>query len=68
MKNSKQVLLEVTDKGAIYVDNTRITDRSTKWGMHQIVFSRMCKKQDVVKTLVDFGYNTKRIDDPYYLS
>lgn len=63
----KQVLLEVTDKGAIYVDNTRITDRSTKWGFHTIIFSKMCAKEDVVKTLTDFGYSTKRIDDQEYM-
>ena len=63
----KQVLLEVTDKGAIYVNNTRITDRSTKWGLHNIIFSRMCAKQDIVKTLVEHGYSTKRIDDPEYM-
>lgn len=63
----KKVLLEVTDKGAIYVNNTRITDRSTKWGLHNIIFSTMCKKEDVVQTLVNNGYSIKRIDDPEYL-
>jgi hypothetical protein len=63
----KEVLLEVTDKGAIYVNDTRITDRSTKWGLHTIIFSRMCRREDVVKTLKEFRYSTKKIDEPYYI-
>ena len=63
----KKVLLEVTDKGAIYVDNTRITDRSTKWGVHTTVFSTVCNREDVVSVLVENGFNIKRIDDPVYM-
>lgn len=63
----RKVLLEVTDKNAIYVDNTRITDRSTKWGVHTTVFSIVCRREDVVNVLVENGFNTKRIDDPVYM-
>lgn len=61
------VKLEVTNKGAIYVNDTRITDRSTKWGLHSIVFSTLCERDKVLDTLVTNGYSTKRIDDPTYM-
>lgn len=63
----RKVILEVTDKGAIYVNNTRITDRSTKWGVHTTVFSTVCNREDVVNVLVANGFSTKRIDDPLYM-
>jgi hypothetical protein len=63
----KKVLLEVTDKGAIYIDDTRITDRSTKWGVHTTVFSTVCNREDVLDVLVKNGFSTKRIDDPVYM-
>lgn len=62
-----KVKLEVTDRGAIYVDDTRITDRSTKWGLHKIVFSTLCEKSHVVDALVANGHSTTRIDDPAYI-
>jgi hypothetical protein len=61
------VTLEVTDKGAIYVNNNRITDRSTKWGIHNIVFQQLAKKEDVVKTLKAYGFPTNKIDEPEYM-
>lgn len=63
----KTVKLEVTDRGAIYVNDTRITDRSTKWGLHSIIFSTVCEHDKVLDTLVTNGYSTKRIDDPTYI-
>lgn len=61
------VKLEVTDRGAIYVNDTRITDRSTKWGLHSIIFSTVCDRDKVLDTLVANGYSVKRIDDPTYI-
>jgi hypothetical protein len=63
----RKVRLEVTDKGAIYIDDTRITDRSTKWGVHTTVFSTVCNREDVLDVLVKNGFSTKRIDDPVYM-
>lgn len=63
----RKVRLEVTDKGAIYIDDTRITDRSTKWGVHTTVFSTVCNREDVLDVLVKNGFSTKRIDDPAYM-
>lgn len=63
----KTVLLEVMANGAVYVDDTRITDRSTKpWGGTHAVFSVDTPSKNVVQTLVDNGFSIKRIDtDPY---
>lgn len=63
----RKVRLEVTDKGAIYINDTRITDRSTKWGVHTTVFSTVCNREDVLDVLVKNGFSTKRIDDPVYM-
>ena len=63
----RKVRLEVTDKGAIYIDDTRITDRSTKWGVHTTVFSTVCNREDVLDVLVKNGFSTARIDDPVYM-
>lgn len=60
------VLLEVTHKGAIYVNNTRITDRGSKWGVHTIVFSASVPQSKVVSTLRENGFDVSRIDtEPY---
>jgi hypothetical protein len=62
--------VEVLANGAIYVDGTRITDRSTKpWGGSPAIFSACIRKKNVVQTLVDNGFvNTvKRIDTEPYL-
>lgn len=63
----KKVKLEVTNRGAIYVNDTRITDRSTKWGLHTTIFSTLCDREEVVDVLVKNGFNTKLIDDPAYM-
>lgn len=62
------VLSEVTDKGAIYVNGTRITNRSTKWGIHSIIFSQECERNEVITILKDFGFDINKIDDPKYLT
>lgn len=64
----KTVKLEVLDNGAIYVNHSRITDRSTKpWGGSSTVFAVDTPNQSVVKTLVDNGFSIKRIDTEPYL-
>lgn len=64
----KTVKLEVLDNGAIYVNHSRITNRSTKpWGGAGTVFAVDTPKQSVVKTLVDNGFGIKRIDTEPYL-
>jgi hypothetical protein len=61
------IKLEVLTNGAVYVDDTRITDRSTKpWGGGTIAFSACIHKRDVVQTLVDNGISIKKIDTAPY--
>lgn len=64
----KTVKLEVMKNGAVYVNDSRITDRSTKpWGGTYTVFTVDTLKRNVVKTLVDNGFSIKRIDTEPYL-
>lgn len=65
----KTVKLEVMSNGAIYVNDTRITDRTTKpWGGTCAIFSVDTPSKDVVQTLVSNGFSTKRIDTEPYLA
>ena len=67
----KLVKLEVLANGCVAVDDTRITDRSTKpWGGYEsvTVFSVETPQHLVVKTLIDNGYATKHIDTEPYLT
>lgn len=60
------VKLEVMDNGAIYVDNTRITNRSTKpWGGATIQFSANVEPGDVVTVLTANGFDIGKIDPDY---
>lgn len=57
--------VEVTDKGAIYVDNTRITNRNTKWGQHTILAEFACDEAaDVANECIRRGFSrhVKNID------
>lgn len=62
---SRKVEIEVTDKGAVYVDNTRITGRETKWGVHNTIFSAKVPKDQVVQTLRDNGFGNIKLDPQY---
>jgi hypothetical protein len=67
----KLVELVVTESGAVYVNDTRITDRSTKpWGGSPTLFEGKVPDDMVVKTLVDNGYKKllSKIDTEPYLS
>ena len=62
------VKVELTDKMAIYVDNTRITNRETKWGLHWTLNTFQCAEEDVVQELQLRGHHDylRRIDcEPY---
>lgn len=58
----KNVTVEVTSQGAVYVNNTRITDRSTKWGIHQTMFSIKVPANKVTSSLAEHGYGNIRLD------
>lgn len=66
----KSVTVDITDRGAIYVDGTRITNRNTKWGVHQTVDSFVCNKADVVTECVrrGFPFHIRNIDDESYVA
>ena len=53
---AKKVNLEVTDKGAVYINGTRITGRATKWGVQNTVFQAKVPLNQVVQTLRDNGF------------
>lgn len=61
--------VEVTDRLAVYVDGTRITDRGTKWGTHTILCSfDVLNATDVAQELKARGFerHLKRIDGTEY--
>jgi hypothetical protein len=54
----KKVKLAVTRSKAIYIDDMRITYRSTKpWGGSDIIFEKVVPRNKVVATLVENGYS-----------
>ena len=65
MTTRKRVNLEVTDNGAVYIDNTRITGRHTKWGVHRIVFAANVFADEVTNTLKTNGYAHIVLDKDY---
>lgn len=62
---AKRVTIEVTSNGAVYVNNSRITGRDTKWGIQQTVFTTKCLATQVSKTLADNGYGHIKLDAEY---
>lgn len=69
MPTSEHVHVELTDRGAIYVNNTRITGRATKWGEHTTLHEFHCTRENVVKECLSRGHHAyvKRIDEqPYW--
>jgi aspartokinase len=62
---SKKLQIEVTDKNAVYVNGTRITDRSTKWGVHHTVFTITTYSKNVTKILNIHGFTNLLLDKDY---
>lgn len=63
--HNKKVNVEVTDKGAVYVNDTRITSRHTKWGVHNTIFQTKVPLDQVVQTLRDNGFENIILDPQY---
>ena len=62
-----EVLLEVLANGAIYVNGTRITDRSTKpWAGSNTIFETKCQSHDVLNVLTTNEIDVSKIDDSRY--
>ena len=55
---------------AIYVNDSRITDGSTKWGVKRVLFEFECARADVVSNLAKLGLteHVRRIDTEPYLT
>jgi len=69
MNNEDIVEVDITSQNAIYVDGTRITNRSTKWGTHHTLATFKCQRRHVRENCIDLGYErcVKLIDDKNYL-
>lgn len=60
------VTVVMTEKSAVYVDNTRITDRGTKWGARRTLHQADMPQSEVVEWLHQNGQDLSRIDtEPY---
>lgn len=47
--------IEITNKRAVYVNGYRITDRSTKWGVHHTAWKfPMSGKEAILKELQEY--------------
>lgn len=67
MANKRKVLVEVTNRGAVYVNDTRVTGRATKWGTHNIICSSSVKipVDKVRQFLEDNGYGNIHLVPEY---
>ena len=65
---TKDVTVAITDKGAIYIDDTRITNRNTKWGVHNSLDNFSCPQHEVVAQCVERGWggHVRNIDTVPY--
>lgn len=54
----KTVTVTVCDRGAIYVDDIRITNRNTKWGLRKTLSEFSCPAGSVVQELSRRGYTS----------
>ena len=62
---AKKFNVEVTNQGAVYVNNTRVTGRETKWGNHLTIFKVSTTRTNVSKVLEEHGYGHIRLDREY---
>lgn len=64
--NDKIVTVVMCERSGVYVDDTRITDRGTKWGARRILHQADMLQSEVVEWLHDHGQDLSRIDtEPY---
>ena len=49
--------VEITNKNAIIIDDTRVTNRSTKWGVHTVIDTFEIKRRsELEKKLKEKGF------------
>jgi predicted GH43/DUF377 family glycosyl hydrolase len=58
----KILKVTVTDKNTVYVNDTRITGRGSKWGIHYTVDEFRCAAKNVRNRLIQRGYGNIRLD------
>lgn len=65
----KEVHVSVTDKKAIYINDIRITNRDTKWGVHNSIEEFKCPRDKVIFELIARGYKNllPLIEDEMYV-
>lgn len=70
MADSKMVQVVACERNAIYVNNTRITHRGTKWGLRATLASFECGPDEVVAECMARGLreHVRAIDTEPYLS
>lgn len=69
--SKKPVTLCVAKSGAVYINDTRITDRSTKpWGGSPTLYEAAVQQDNVVNTLIENGFKRLlgKIDTEPYMS
>lgn len=62
---SKKYDIEVTNQNAVYINGTRVTDRSTKWGTHLTMFKVATTSKNITQVLAKYGYTNLRLDREY---
>lgn len=70
MENGMKVRVTVCERGAIYVNDTRITTGATKWGVRKTLADFECQMGDVVSSIIEMGFrgHVRNIDTEPYLS
>jgi hypothetical protein len=63
-----QVSVVVTERGAVYVNDSRITHRGTKWGLQNVLDTFECEREQVRDELLARGWakHAENIDTPGY--
>lgn len=62
----KIVSVEMAERSAVYVNDSRITDRGTKWGVRATLHRADVLQSEVVEWLYEHGQDLSRIDtEPY---
>lgn len=62
----KKFNIEITNRGAVYANDTRITGRHTKWGVHTTICELTKIPANRVRDAInDAGYDHIRLDDQY---
>ena len=61
----KILKVTVTNKNAVYINDTRITSRGTKWGVHYTIDEFRCAAHRVRSRLIERGHSHITLDEAY---